>query len=264
MTTGVADRFRQGLTLLFAAGQVILPLALFAQGFNTDKASVGQVPDPNPATPAGYAFAVWGVIYLGAAAFAVVQALPSQKENPVFRATGWWIAGGFLLCCVWLLAARFGPVVATVPVIFAMLLVLGRAFILARNWPGGVTRLQWLTLVLPLGIYVGWLSAAAFVNAADVLPAYGFNRLGLSAEGYGLVTILMSSAVALFFAVKTRGFLPYVATVVWALTAIIAANGGVSLSDRTSVCAALACLVLVAVTVAVKLRPSVTKVSLFE
>jgi hypothetical protein len=37
-------------------------------------------------------FSIWGVIYLGLIAFAVVLALPSQFENPCLRATG----GGFL------------------------------------------------------------------------------------------------------------------------------------------------------------------------
>ena len=32
--------------------------------------------------PAGYVFAIWGVIYLGMLAFTIFQALSSQRENP--------------------------------------------------------------------------------------------------------------------------------------------------------------------------------------
>ena len=32
-------------------------------------------------TPAGYAFAIWSVIYIGLLAFTIYQALPSQKER---------------------------------------------------------------------------------------------------------------------------------------------------------------------------------------
>lgn len=33
-------------------------------------------------TPANYAFAIWGVIYLGLFGFAIYQVLPNQKQNP--------------------------------------------------------------------------------------------------------------------------------------------------------------------------------------
>lgn len=46
--------------------------------------------------PAGYVFSIWGLIYLGLIAFAIFQALPSQRENPRLRATGWWISLGGL------------------------------------------------------------------------------------------------------------------------------------------------------------------------
>ncbi len=36
--------------------------------------------------PAGYVFAIWGLIYLGLMAFSIYQALPSQRENPRLRA----------------------------------------------------------------------------------------------------------------------------------------------------------------------------------
>jgi benzodiazapine receptor len=41
--------------------------------------------------PAGYAFSIWGLIYIGLVAFAILQALPSQRQNPRLRAVGWWV-----------------------------------------------------------------------------------------------------------------------------------------------------------------------------
>ncbi len=45
-------------------------------------------------SPAGFVFAIWGVIYFGLIAYAIYQALPSQRQNPHLQATGWWIALG--------------------------------------------------------------------------------------------------------------------------------------------------------------------------
>ena len=63
--------------------------ALPINGLNT-----GQISDRFNVyfVPAGYVFSIWGVIYLGLIAFAVFQALPSQRQNPRLRATGWWIS----------------------------------------------------------------------------------------------------------------------------------------------------------------------------
>ena len=46
--------------------------------------------------PAGYVFAIWGLIYIGLIAYAIYQSLPSQRENPRLRAIGW----PFVISCV--------------------------------------------------------------------------------------------------------------------------------------------------------------------
>lgn len=239
------DGIRQALNLGLAFGQLLLPPILFAGGFEAGTANGPVVADPNPVVPAGYAFAVWGAIYLGAAIHAVLQALPSQRTSPLFRAIGWWTAAGYLLCCLWLVAARIGPVWATVPIIAAMLLTLGHALVVVRRWPVPLGRAERLCVALPLGIYVGWLSAATFVNAADVLPAFGFDRFGLTAEQYGLASLVAAGAVAVLFTLRTRGFFPYVATVVWALAAIVVTNGGLPPAGPVAVAATGASAVLV-------------------
>lgn len=39
--------------------------------------------------PAGYVFAIWGLIYLALFVYAIYQALPAQRENPRLRRAGW-------------------------------------------------------------------------------------------------------------------------------------------------------------------------------
>lgn len=243
----VTDQLRQALNLLLAAGQIILPPLLFASGFNAATADVPVVADPNPATPAGYAFAVWGAIYLGAAIYAVVQVLPRHRADPLFRAIGWFTIIGYACCCAWLYAARFGPVWLTVPLIFVMLLSLGRAFVLAANSFYSEKSLKYLLTVTPLALYVGWLSAATFVNAADVLPGYGFSRFGLGAEGYGRLTVLLAAGTALAFALRTNAFPVYIGTVIWALVGIIVANGGTAFDNSIAWVSAGGVAVLLAI-----------------
>ena len=42
--------------------------------------------------PAGPAFSIWSVIYLGLIGYAIWQALPGQRASARQRAVGWWIA----------------------------------------------------------------------------------------------------------------------------------------------------------------------------
>lgn len=246
----LTDYLRIALNVLFASGQIALPLLLFSRGFEASVARPAVDVAPNPATPAGYAFAVWGVIYIGSAAYAVYQALPAQFDDPLLKRIGWLTASGFALCCGWLLSARFGPVVLTVPIIVGMLLVLGAAFMIAvRDLRADGGPPYWFVTV-PLAIYVGWLSAATFVNAADVLPGYGFGRFGLSPKSFGLLVIAAAAIVSAAVCVLAKGNPFYVGTVVWALVAIAVRNG-FSGAEAVIAAAALASAVaLVALTVA--------------
>lgn len=115
------DRLRQALNLACAFGQVgttVLIVALGADKITGD--------DPNaitPLVPAGYTFAVWGVIYAGSLAYAVYQALPRHREDELLRRSGPFTAAAFLGTSLWLIAAQRGwswstrlpPAAATAP-----------------------------------------------------------------------------------------------------------------------------------------------------
>jgi hypothetical protein len=133
---------RRILVVMLALAQLILPQILFFKGFEIQSQMPPQSPELNPATPAGYAFSIWAVIYLGALAYAVYQVLPSQASNALLQKIGWLTAGGYVLCCAWLVAARFGPVWLTVPIIMGMLLFLGSAFLIATRWPEPISAME--------------------------------------------------------------------------------------------------------------------------
>ena len=68
--------------------------------------------------PANLTFSVWGVIYLGLAAFAVYQALPAQRENAVLLRVGWLFVLSSVANAGWLLLFQSELFVASVPVPF--------------------------------------------------------------------------------------------------------------------------------------------------
>jgi hypothetical protein len=52
--------------------------------------------------PAGYVFAIWGVIYLSLLGFVVYQFLPAQRDHPRLRRIGAWFALSCAANSAWL------------------------------------------------------------------------------------------------------------------------------------------------------------------
>ena len=97
----------------------ILADALPINGLNT-----GRISDNFHVyfVPAGYVFAIWGLIYMGLLAYAIYQALPGQKINPRLQSTGWWVVLGGLANSVWIFLWHYQQFVGTLA---AMLVLLG-------------------------------------------------------------------------------------------------------------------------------------------
>ena len=79
-------------------------------------------------TPAGYVFAIWGVIYLGMMAYMVYQALPSQRTNPRLRAIGWWYVLGNIANTVWIFCWHWEQLLPSVVLITVLLVCLVMAY----------------------------------------------------------------------------------------------------------------------------------------
>ncbi len=131
--------------------------------------------------PGRPAFGIWSVVYLGLLAYAVWQALPSQRAAARQRSLGWWIAGTAVLNGLWLLTAQYGALWMTVVVIALLLIALCLAF--RRTVTTAETRSPWLDLVLidgVTGVHLGWVSLATVANVtawlATIVPASPFDE----------------------------------------------------------------------------------------
>jgi hypothetical protein len=244
------DLARQVVTVVAAIAQVVAgPLGFL---FLPD---VGQVSDQNQtlATPAGYAFAIWGPIFLLIGVYAVYQALPAQRENRLLRRIGWWIAAACLGNALWEVVFPQRQFVLAQVIIIAIFASLAVAFgLLAREARAqtlsGTER--WL-VALPLGLLFGWLSAATLVGLGATLRATGLLPEG-GAEVFAAGALLLlcggiASLVLLRGAIiPAQGLLAYAAAVVWALVAVVAQGG----ADSTPI-AVVAVAMIVAVLIAV-------------
>jgi len=200
------------VTITINALANILPL----NGLNT-----GQISDRFQVyfVPAGYVFSIWGLIYLGLIAYAVFQALPSQKTNPRLQATGWWVALGGLANSAWIFLWHYELFPWT---LLAMLTLLGSlivTYLRLRTGQVKVSPAETWSMRVPFSIYLGWISVATIANVADVLDYLKWNQWGLS-DGTWMMAILVVVVVLAGLMSLTRRDAAYIAVILWALAGI--------------------------------------------
>jgi hypothetical protein len=210
-------------------------------------------PDATMVAPAGAAFSIWSLIYLGLVAYAVWQALPSQASRPRQRAIGYWMLASLLLNAAWILSVQAGLLAVSVAVIAALLVVLIVTFARLRRDPAR-TRADAVLLDGTVGLYLGWVMVATVANVAAALTAAGFTGFGVSPHVWGMAIIVLVAIVGCALAVWDGGRLAPALASAWGLVWIGVSRLTGSLQSPTvavTAFAAAALILLVAVAVRV-------------
>lgn len=214
------DRLRQAANMVLAVAQVAAIGISAVRGFGAER----SVAEP-PVVPALYTFSVWFVIYAGALAYAVYQALPAQRSNVLLRRIGWWTAAAFLATTLWAVAQTLGGEWLTVPIMFAMFAALLGAQITFITQRAPRTQAERWLVVVPLSIFLGYVTVATIANTASILTQSNItNFLGIPPTAWAVAMLVVAGAVVSFVTSVSRGNVAYALTVIWALVGIIVAN----------------------------------------
>lgn len=148
--------------------------------------------------PAGPAFSIWSVIYLGLIGYAIWQALPSQRASSRQRAIGWWVAITIVLNGLWLVAAQFLPIVWTVIVIVLLLIALCITFrisIATRVPRGGF--IDALLIDGVTGLHLGWVTLATVANISAWLTSFVPESWADAATVWGVAVLVVVAVIGL-------------------------------------------------------------------
>ncbi len=232
--------------------------ALFQFGMTAAaSATIQGVVDEGPRSlvePALYAFTIWVLIFTLSLAYAVYQALPSNRDNPLLRRVGPFTAAAFFCTGLWSVFVplrQFGLAqLMLISIFIFLLLAYLRLSWYAREHDLGIGE-RWL-VALPIGPFLGWITAANAVS----LTAEAVRRELVAPGGVGeaalgtvllLVGALLTCAVILLGRTgPVQGYLTYGATVLWALTGILVNQYAYSLvtTGAALLAAALVAIVL--------------------
>ncbi len=178
-------------------------------GFDADQFPVPQV-DP-PGQPAGYAFGIWGLIYLWLIVGTGFQML-RRKDAEDWVALRLPLLVSLGIGIFWLPVAMISPLWATV-LIWAMLAGALSALLRCPARDSGFAA--W-----PVGLYAGWLTAAASVSLALIGAGWGLMS-GTTAALMALVIALLLSLAMMW---QRPSVIGYPVAVIWALIAVAVAN----------------------------------------
>lgn len=196
------------LTIAFAISPFFVPSF---SGFDPNQFPVPQ--ESPPAQPAGYAFSIWGLIYLWlivGLAYGLLRA-PRDAQWHDMRVP---LCLSLAVGCTWLAVAVMSPIWAAVLIWIMLITALIALFLSPVEDP--------LWAAAPVGLYAGWLSAASCVSLALLAAGYGY------LEGQTAAVVFVVLAIAIGAIVQTAlGRTPtYGIAVIWGLVGVIVANWG--------------------------------------
>jgi hypothetical protein len=170
-------------------------------------------------TPANYAFAIWGLIYLGLIAYGIYQLRPTQRANPTIRRVDLLLIIACIAQIAWVYLFTLRLFWLSVVAMLAILLPLIGAYLqLGIGKERSSRSLKWLAH-MPFSIYLGWISVATIVNIASALYVWGWNGWGISAEGWTVIMLIVGAAIAAIVAIQ-RADIAFTLVFIWAYVAI--------------------------------------------
>jgi hypothetical protein len=194
--------------------------------------------------PAGHVFAIWGVIYLGLVAYAIVQALPARAADPRQRAIGWAAVLANVLNAAWIFAWHwelFPLSLAIMVGLLATLLVIGELLAVGRRSTSGLDR--W-AVNLPWTVYLGWITVATITNVAVALAAAGFDGGGIEPATWAAGVLGAGIAIGGWW-LATRRAIAYGIVLAWAYVGIAVKEQATEIVAGTALLGAAAFVTLV-------------------
>ncbi|MEW5872638.1 MAG: tryptophan-rich sensory protein [Chloroflexota bacterium] len=169
--------------------------------------------------PAGYVFSIWGLIYLGLIAFAIFQALPSQRANPRLRAVGWWVSLGGLANMAWIFLWHYEQFPLTLLAMLALLATLVVTYLRLGIGRSTVPAAEKWAARLPFSVYLGWITVATVANVTSLLDFLKWDGFGIAPEIW--MSLVLAAVLAIAIAMNfTRRDVAYAAVILWALAGI--------------------------------------------
>jgi hypothetical protein len=189
--------------------------------------NTAQISDANPTlvTPAGYVFAIWGIIYILLGIFVIFQALPSEKGKDYQKRIGWLFVLSSLLNIAWLFLWQFEYLSFSVILMFLLLATLIALYLRLNIGKSTASLREKLAVHLPFSVYLGWITIASIANVAATLVSVNWDGFGINPETWAALIIIIALLITLLV-IAIRKDVAYGLVIIWALVGIAVKQSG--------------------------------------
>ncbi len=182
---------------------------------------------PTLITPAGYVFAIWGIIYAFLAVFVFYQALPRNRSKEFQKQISTLFILSSVFNVIWIFLWGYNYVAASVIPIVVLLACLAAIYIRLKIGKSNITRREKVCLHLPLSIYFAWITVATAADVAAALSAAGWVKWTSADAVWGIFAAAIILAVAIMIVTARKDF-AYGLVVIWAFVGIAVNQSAVS------------------------------------
>lgn len=218
------------MRLLLMLAALAMPLVAWLSQTGTLGPTNGELSDRYPTllVAAGYAFSVWGLIFLLDIAFAGWQLRAAQRGNATLARIRPAATAGFALTAAWMPVFTLQLFWLALVIIWAALAcLLYCALVLARDASPAPGQALWATA--PVSLHAGWLSLAAFLNTAQVIVAYRLLPTG-DMLPWSAALFAAAAALLLWANQRMRGNVVFAVVALWGLVAVYRAQSASDLA----------------------------------
>jgi len=214
------DRVRSLLVIVATFGTIVFNFFAAAGRINGTTPEEISAKYETLVTPAGYAFAIWSLIYAGMIAFSIYQLLPSNVLK--FRSIRTFYILSCALNCGWIYFWHHDQIAVCLVLIFLLGVSL---FLINLNLRATERTGEYWLVKVPFGIYFGWVTAATLVNFAVLLVHLKVEMSNMAWTVISVVLILVAAALGVLMRIRLTNYL-YPLAIAWALTAIAVKQSG--------------------------------------
>lgn len=206
--------------------------------FNGETMSTISAKYQNLFTPAGYAFSIWGLIYVGLLGFVIYYGpftKQTEAKEKILHHIGCWFIVSCIANSLWVIAWLYEYTALSVFIMVLLFVALLKILTNTQHAFKATDLKIKIFFRLPFSIYAGWISVALIANIAAYLKKVAWTGFGISEVTWTIILFSIAALIHLFMIWK-RNMIAFGLVVVWALIAIAVAN---KLGNNTVYVAAL-------------------------
>lgn len=196
--------------------------------------------------PANYAFAIWGVIYLGIIAYGFYQLRPTNRRKPVIRQVNKWLITACIAQVIWIFLFTWRQFGWSILAMLGILLPLVMIYLRLDIGKAVVNRRAQWAVHIPFSIYLAWISVATIVNVASALYTGGWSGWGLSAPAWTVIMLVISVLIAATLTLQ-RCDVAFNLVFVWAYGAIAIKHWAIPVVGMTAIISAITLLLILGI-----------------